>query len=300
MHQDREGSVRLARREFIGTVNIADVYELVIFKMNPGLASQFPWLHGIATSFQKYAFLGLAIEYVPTSGIAVGGTNSALGQIAMAFNYDVSNPASVWPATSLTGVLNLNGSTSCSPAAPGVCYMECDPSRDLRPMRLVQTDSSTFTGMSTADFVVADFIIATSGARNTTPFQAGQLWVTYEILLTDPRPVNPTPSIGDRFGSDLEELIKDYVLLNRCIGPFTPVQAVNRAFELERIQQCFQDPSLLKVLQRWQVQQIEADHPSPLAIGKLEERVEDLLDILEARVLHNAELTKPALPTRVR
>jgi len=223
----------------------------------------------VATSFQQYSLLGLAYEYVPTSGAAVSGTSAALGQIAMTFKYDVSNPGG-WPDT-LSGILNMQGSTSCSPAAPGTCYMECNPRLSNQLVRFVETESSTYTGMSTQNFIAADFILQSSGAQTTTTtFQAGQLWVTYEVLLFNPRPIDPTPSLSDMpCMKDYRVLVERYQALSSSSGPFTFEQYVIWDSEIRRIWAEFGTPKFLAVLEQARIERARLlPHEDPTEEGK--------------------------------
>lgn len=60
------------------------------FQVNPGLASMFPWLSGIATSFEKYKVHSLTFRYKNIQG------SNASGNVVMAFDYD---PLDVTPAS---------------------------------------------------------------------------------------------------------------------------------------------------------------------------------------------------------
>lgn len=100
----KEGCVRIARREFIATIDIRDAGLTRSYAINPGRRF-FPWMHSVARNFQQFQFLGFAAEYVPTSGYAVASTNAALGQVAMCFNYNTikENFVASWPLTDLAG-----------------------------------------------------------------------------------------------------------------------------------------------------------------------------------------------------
>jgi len=280
MHMDKEGHVRFARREFIQTIQIRDTTIRYAFKLNPGRAADFPWLSGVATSFQQYAFLGLAFEYVPTSGFAISGNSAALGQVAMTFNYNVSNPGG-WPDT-LTGILNMQGSTSCSPAAPGTCYMECDPHVSNQPIRFVETETSTYTGMSTQNYIAADFIVETSGAQTVAPayFQAGQLWVTYEILLFNPRPIDPTPSLSEMpCMKDYRNLVERYQALSSSSGPFTCEQYIIWDGEIRRIWAEFGTPKFLAVLEQARIERarlLPLEEPKEEGMSACDEIIESI------------------------
>lgn len=226
MHMDQEGTVRITRREFIRTIAISDVPENYEFNINPGRINDFPWLHAMARNFQQYAFIGFATEYVPTSGFAVGSSNAALGFVSMAYLYNVIyDSAGVWPTISPQGILNTNGAMSCSPAAPGTCYMECDPKMSNQPVRFVYTEDpgnlSLFYSEQNLD--AARLVIRTEGSQSGELFTCGQIWFTYEILLMQPRPQNPggTVKVGK-----FQHAVELFLALSRFRGPMTDREAV--------------------------------------------------------------------------
>lgn len=231
MHHDAEGTIRISRREFIGTIVIRDVAQTYIYDIEPGSNSPvngtFPWLTPLAKNFQQYSFLGLAAEYVPTSGVAVASTSAALGQIAMAYKYNVDETqlggtGASWPISSLSGLLNMNGSMSCSPAAPGTCYMECDPALTNQPIKFVRTGEDLSPYYSEQNFNSAKLLIRTEGAQAITAFQAGQLWITYEILLFNPRPQDPLLTVTDKYS----ELVTELQALSSFSGPMSDAESI--------------------------------------------------------------------------
>jgi hypothetical protein len=223
----KEGCVRIARREFIATIDIRDAGLTRSYAINPGRRF-FPWMHSVARNFQQFQFLGFAAEYVPTSGYAVASTNAALGQVAMCFNYNTikENFVASWPLTDLAGLLNMSGSVSTSPAAPAACYMECDPAMSNQPVRFVWDESegadlSLFYSQQNLD--AADLLIRTEGAQNLTPFQAGQLWFTYEVLLMQPR---PQQIYFMTTGGPYKEALREWIELTNLLCALTDVQAI--------------------------------------------------------------------------
>jgi hypothetical protein len=218
MHHDSEGTIRITRREFIGTVDIRTSGSTQRYIIEPGNAVAFPWLNTLAKNFQQYAFLGLAAEYVPTSGFAVGNDvgNAALGQVAMAYKYNVTEDPGAWPVSDLAGILNMNGSVSGSPAAPSSCYMECDPSMTNQPVKYVKTDE-TLANYSDQNYDSAILIVRTEGAQDPFPFQCGQLWFTYEIALFNPRPQDPALLLDDEYS----ELLRELHYLQEYAGPMS-------------------------------------------------------------------------------
>ena len=243
MHSDEEGTVRITRREFVSLVRIQTDELTTLFPINPGLSRDFPWLSQMASAFQQFTICGLAYEYVPTSGYAVSSTNAALGQVVMAMYYEVTDiPLNPIPITTL---LNLNGAVSCSPAATGICYLECKPDMVNQSTRFIQTDFEVPNqDYSAQNYYPAQFVLSTSGAQNATPFQAGQLWVTYDIILKQPIP--EVPNFGrditrhERFAPYLEKY-NLYRTLRTTVGPLTPDEWVVLRCELRRLQRSLLD-----------------------------------------------------------
>jgi hypothetical protein len=80
--------------------------------------------------------------------------------------------------------LNFNGSVSCSPAATGVCYLECDPTMNNQSTYFItKVGELPSNNWSAQNYFPSIFLVTTGGAQNAAQFQAGQLWVTYDIIL---------------------------------------------------------------------------------------------------------------------
>jgi len=227
MHHDAEGTIRITRREFVGTIDIRTSGSTQRYIIEPGNAVAFPWLNTMAKNFQQYAFLGFAAEYVPTSGFAVGNDvgNAALGQVAMAFKYNVTEDPGAWPVSDLAGILNMNGSVSGSPAAASSCYMECDPSMTNQPVKYVKT-GETLANYSDQNYDSGVLIVRTEGAQDPFPFQCGQLWFTYEIALFNPRPQDPALLLEDEYS----ELLRELHYLQEFAGPMTDKELIRLDF----------------------------------------------------------------------
>lgn len=244
MHSDMEGAIRIVRREFVDVIQIGGSAIVRIFVVSP-TTSLFPWLSGLADNWQTWSVSGFAAEYVPTSGVAVGGTNAALGQVSMAYVYNVDEQNGQFPATSLQGILNQNGSVSGSPAAPSTCLLECDPKRGganaVNPIRFVETETLLSAYYSEADLEAATLIVRTEGSQATTPFQCGQLWVTYEITLYQPRAIKPPVTFYDMPSySKFRALRLRQMELNRDTGPWTLVELAKRNAERRAIKDEFE------------------------------------------------------------
>lgn len=238
MHQDQEGAVTITRREYIRDITILNSGSNFNFYIGPG-QQQFVWLSGIAKSWQKFAFTGLAMEYVPLSGTAVSSTSAALGQVAMCFSYNVVESTAAWPRGVNAAILNMNGAVGCSPAAAATCYMECDPRQAVNPFCFINNEQPAVANWSESDYFPAEFLLRTSGAQElTTPFVCGALWCTYEVVLLEPRPVDPSPALSfmnmPAFKDFVSVLNEKRVLSNHC-GPYTDKQVMLRAAEMRRL-----------------------------------------------------------------
>lgn len=219
MHS-KEGATVFVRREFIRNIGILNNASVFALPINPGY-NTFPWLYTIARNYQTYRITGLAAEYVPTSGYAVASTSAALGTVSMVFVYNTvySQTGTQWPATTLTALLNTNGSVSMSPAAAGVCYMECDPALSTQPVRQVYNTLTGIGPYSQQNFDAATLIVRTEGSQNTLQAVVGQLWFTYEVVLMEPLPRNPALPLTDP--GEFEEAENEWDQLIQFTGPFT-------------------------------------------------------------------------------
>ena len=94
-----EGEVTIRNREYVGDItsrgNAFNLSKKIT--LNPGISPEeggaFPWLSGIARHFQQYRFEGLTYEFVSTSGVS--SVSQALGEVIIATNYNVTDPAPV-------------------------------------------------------------------------------------------------------------------------------------------------------------------------------------------------------------
>jgi len=175
MHSDSE-SVTVRHREYIGdVVGTAAFTTLFDLDINPGLASTFPYLSGIANQFQEYRFKGLVFEYKTQSGMLTGA-NTALGDVMMVAQYRADAPL----PTSKLQLLNEMWSQSVVPSQSCFLPIECAPKEN--PMRIQYVRSGLAPGDQKL-YDLANFSLATIG----TPVNfLGELWCTYEVELYKP------------------------------------------------------------------------------------------------------------------
>lgn len=180
MHQTNQ-SITVRHREYVtaiqGSTNFAIQGSYIL---NPGLSDTFPWLSGIAQSYQEYAIKGMVFHYVPTSGTAVSGTNPALGSVMIQTSYR-SNDA---PPSSKVELLNEFFSNEVVPCHEMAHPIECDPKENPFAIHYIR-NTSIPTNDSPLMYDVGVTTIATAGMPATGNV-VGDLWVTYEVELKKP------------------------------------------------------------------------------------------------------------------
>jgi len=178
---------RMRRRELIGTVvssPTAGEFDISTFRVNPGIASTFPWLSGIANNFESWKPHGIALEFVSSSGDAVGSTNTALGTVILAPQY---NPYGNDPTDRLT-LEGFPGAQSCVPASNLLLGLECRPKDRQATSLLIRNsnvNTASFGSSSDSLFDLCDVFVATVGCQGTS-VTLGELWLTYDIELFNP------------------------------------------------------------------------------------------------------------------
>jgi hypothetical protein len=173
------------------------------YPLNPGMDQTFPWLSGIARNYQQYRMNGVVFNYVSTSAFALGTTNSALGKVILATNYNAEDP----PYTSTTGALATQFSNYCRPADSIAHAIECAPTQTANNVYYVRTDLDG----EQKDLRITDLgftQISTEGMQSTS--EVGGLWISYDITLYKPI-INPQNAISDGF---------DQILFQSEVGNF--------------------------------------------------------------------------------
>lgn len=198
MHNSLE-TIVLRHREYIGDVyssGIAGAYNQTIYPINPGLAGTFSFLSGIAQQFQEYHFTGLMFEVVSTSANAlVSGTNTAIGNVMMAFDYTSSSTGFPNKITLLNEMWSVDAKISETIIMPVECSERFSTQRNLFVRGPNQIGMSYLGGAANGTtaqlfdarvYDLGQLVVATSGLQGAT-VRIGELWVTYEIELLKPR-----------------------------------------------------------------------------------------------------------------
>jgi hypothetical protein len=180
MHNGAQ-SIVVRHREYLGEVRSSTAFSVQqSFPLNPGNASTFPWLSGIATRFQEFTIKGAVFHYIPTSGSAVSSTNAALGSVMLQTSYRATDV----PPSSKVEMLNEYCSNEVVPCDSMAHPIECDPKEN--PFNVMYIRSGAIpAGENLLMYDLGVTHLAVSGCQ-TTGNVIGDLWVTYEIELKKP------------------------------------------------------------------------------------------------------------------
>lgn len=182
-----QNSVVISRSEYItdlysGTGIPATEFKLDSFSVNPGLTTSdggcFSWLPLVASGFQQYKFKQLVFEFRSTSGNAVSSTNSALGTVILAAQYDPTQDDFASKNEALNSQWAVSGGSDKSIMFP----VECDP----RQMKDKWYDVRLSPIKSNQNISLYDIIklqVATQGLQEENQ-NLGELWVSYTVELT--------------------------------------------------------------------------------------------------------------------
>lgn len=172
-------AVRVSHREYISDILMTDSFNNAYMRFAPTNATMFPWLNQIALSFEQYKFLGIVFEFRSLAANAVTATVAGMGSITLSTQYNVYEI----PHYTKVQSNNAQFATSCKPSESMFHPVECDPSETPNQPLYIQhlfdiPGDQRFNEMGTLNVV-------TQGAP-LPYFGAGELWVTYDILLLKP------------------------------------------------------------------------------------------------------------------
>jgi len=178
MHSDN-GTVRVRHTEFITVVKSSTGFSYNEYNLNPGLAGTFPWLANLAQGFQTYDIEGCVVMYKPLSAMAVGSTNTSLGVVVIATQYDVDAPS----FHTRREMESYMYTTSSVPFEHQIHPVECAPNSKVLEEQYIRY------GSVTEDKRWSDLgrvTVATEGMQSADDI-IGELWITYDVRLCKPR-----------------------------------------------------------------------------------------------------------------
>jgi len=178
MHSLTDRGVRVQHHEFLGDISSStSAISILSYALNPGMARTFPWLAKMAAGFQRYKINGLAFFFKSSSANALNSTNTALGWVGGAVQYNVYDTAPI----SKQIFLNLTGAREGKPSEDNIYPVEC--SRALTNFTSYFIRSAPVADdMAKYDF--ANFHLAVGGSQAAAV--VGELHVAYDVTLIEP------------------------------------------------------------------------------------------------------------------
>lgn len=230
-------AVRVSHREFISDIVMTDLFNNAYMRFAPTNQTMFPWLYSIAESFEQYKFLGIVFEFRSLAANAVTATVAGMGSLTLSTQYNVYEPVHF----SKVQANNAQFATSCKPSESMFHPVECDPLETPNLPLYIQhpldiPGDQRFNEMGTLNIVTQGAPAAYGGA--------GELWVTYDILLFkpivpqnyqpgfSPPPRKREPGIGVVYtqpdGTLTRKTFESFAELNRFLAPPRPRSEIHR------------------------------------------------------------------------
>lgn len=181
-------STTITHREYVGDIvssATAGAFDIKTYTINPVNAELFPWLSAIASNYEEYSINGMIFEFKTTSGQSVASTNTSLGTVIMATQYDPTKAA----FANKQQMENYFFAQSVVPSQSILHAVECKPG--TAPLASLYTEGGTSIDPRFVDF--GTFNIATVGMPGTS-VNLGELWISYKITLRKPRLTTTSPA----------------------------------------------------------------------------------------------------------
>lgn len=166
---------RVTKTEYIQDVVPTSKFTPVKIEVNPSLPSSFPWLSGIAPSFQKYKIRKFKVIYEPSQSTLVQGF------VMMAPEFNVTDSL---PETK-TELMNY------SYAKRGPCYTRFE--MELKVKDMMQYKDYYVRNSDVSNLVLYDpFFIVYSSLETELENSLGEIWFEYDIEFSIPQMVSQT------------------------------------------------------------------------------------------------------------
>lgn len=183
-NRDTTGGTVIARKEYITdiiTSSSANTFKIQNFFINPAQAGTFSWLSQIADNYEEWAIEGMIFEFRSTSSDALNSTNTALGTVIMATDYNAATPNFV----SKVEMEDYAYGQSAKPSVNQFHFIECAHRQSVSSI-LYCRPGSVPSGQDQRLYDWGNFQIATTGFQGTS-VNIGELWVHYQVALLKPK-----------------------------------------------------------------------------------------------------------------
>lgn len=184
INRDRTGGVVIRRSEYVQDIITSPTigaFKVDNFYLNPGLADSFQWLSQVAANFEEVEWQGLYYEYRSMSADALNSTNTALGQVCMAVDYNAANPN----FANKQSMENYDSGVSIKPSKSVRFFVECAKNKTILSDLYIRAGAVP-SGLDQRLYDLGNFQIATNGFQAAS-VNIGELWVCYQVSLRKPR-----------------------------------------------------------------------------------------------------------------
>ena len=218
------GSIEICHREYLTDILSTTDFKNLSFSINPALPSTFPWLSKIAANFEQYQIDGLIFEFKSGSSDALNSTNTALGYVVMATEYNSLAPV----YQNKLEMENAIFAVSTKPSLSCIHAVECAPNQS--PLNILYTRTG-FENIGASDVRLYDlgkFNLATVGMQ-AIGANIGELFVSYKIKLFKSRfiPAGLTiPTFSLQFG----DVDNARALLGSGVSQIVKINTLSLAF----------------------------------------------------------------------
>jgi len=175
--------VEIEHREYIGDVyssGTAGALSVSSFYINPSDTLTFPWLSQIAAvSFQQYELCGCIFQFKSFSSDALNSTNTALGCVVAAVNYDALDAV---PNTR-ADLENTDWAQAYKPSQSFEIPVECARNETFaRGLLYTRQSENIASGQDRRMYDLGRLDIASLGMQGTS-VNLGSLYVVYKVKL---------------------------------------------------------------------------------------------------------------------
>lgn len=178
------GYTKIRHREYLGDVfssSSANTFKIDSYAINPGVSTTFPWLSQVCgASYQQYRTNGMCFEFRSTSSDALNSTNTALGSVVMATDYDSKDAV----FATKQQMENTEFGVSCKPSQCMLHAIECAKNKTSVSEQYIRMYDVP-DGADIRLYDLGRFSIASTGCQGTS-VNLGELWVSYDIDLIKP------------------------------------------------------------------------------------------------------------------
>jgi hypothetical protein len=175
-------STVISGREFVTNISGSSAFQSLQFIINPGNSTLFPWFSTVARNYENWEPMGIVLEFRTTSAFATGTTNSALGTVIQATDYDVIDT----PYANKQQMLISTFANSQAPCTSFYHPVECASKKNPLSTYYVQTGNTAASYPDDPRFsALGNFQIATEGMQTSNVI--GELWVSYRFRMSKPQ-----------------------------------------------------------------------------------------------------------------